>query len=465
MRKLKYPENLWVLGFGQLWDTFSYYGTQTILALYFMTVFHLSRNDSYALYGAYAGLAYAIPILGGIIADKWLGCRKAMIIGCCMNISGNLLLMFFNRYIFCLGIAISLIGSGLYKSNASNLVGSLYEKKAINKESGFTLFYLSANMGGTLAPVIYGVLVKNVGWNFGFLCSALGIFISALWLIKTWNFWNKDKPSHPLGKFGSLNLYTALMLACIALSFIFYITKILDVVIGVMFLIGIGYILMAISRYQHPERRQLLALILIGFFAMFYFAVGMQIGATIVSFIQSKIQQGVIKTHYPASTFNTLYPLFVLLLAPILNSVWIKLKLKGYSLNVLIKLMLALIFAIIGISIFAVASISSHVLIAIVLGYLFLSAGELTLAPAIYTAMSDYSPLGIKSTMMGCLLLFVGLGGYMSGIVAVGSHKIANLMPAFRTEYTGEFLFIAGFTTLILFIFISMIPKLNQMLS
>ena len=117
---------LFVTAFGAMWNTFSYYGTQTILVLYVMHVFKLSSTDSYLLYGAYTAFIFSTPLLGGIIADKWLGCKYTIVIGAVLNIIGNLLLISMNRSIFSLGLAATLIGSGLYKSNMSNLFGTFY---------------------------------------------------------------------------------------------------------------------------------------------------------------------------------------------------------------------------------------------------------------------------------------------------------------------------------------------------
>lgn len=461
----KQPKFLWPLACGELWNTFSYYGTQTILALYFLHIFHLTRNDSYLLYGAYAAFAYSIPILGGIVADKWLGSKNAVIIGSCLNILGNLILMSFHHYyLFCLGLATSLIGSSLYKSNATHLVGTLYLNRDIKKESGFTLLYLAINVGGVLGPLIYGLVAHFFGWNYGFLCSALGILISTIWFISNPHQWEDRRSKTPTIPLKML-LYISILVACLLLSLPFYILKITNLLIIGTFIISILYLIVSITKYHGEDRRHLLALLLISFFSMFYFAAGLQIGTTITLFIQSKIQQGIIKTQLPASTFSTFYPLFVLVLAPFFTPLWHGLKRKGFTVNTPNKLLIGIILAALGISIFALTALTNFVITGILLGNLFLSAGELALAPAIYTAVSDLSPGGMKSTMMGCMLLFIAFGGYLSSLLATASHVITRVIFAHQPEYFGEFTFIAGFTFLIALILIAFTSKLSKMMS
>lgn len=198
---------------------------------------------------------------------------------------------------------------------------------------------------------------------------------------------------------------------------------------------------------------------------MFYFAAGLQIGTTITLFIQHKIQENVITTQLPASIFSTLYPLFVLLLAPFFTYLWNTLKLNGISVNTPTKLTIGMMLATIGIGAFAMASLTNLVWTGIILGNLMLSAGELALTPAVYTAISDLSPVGMKSTMMGCWLLFVALGGYLSSVLASASHFVTNVMPSYQSEYFSQFLFIAGFTFLIVLVLAASIPKLSKMMN
>jgi POT family proton-dependent oligopeptide transporter len=460
----EHPRSFWVLAFGELWSTFSYFGTQTILALYFIHIFQLSRAESYLLYGAYAAFAYSLPLLGGVVADKGFGSKNTALLGGCLNIIGNILLMSFGHYIFCLGLAVSLVGAGLYKSTSSHLVGSLYQTGDIKKERGFTLFYLAVNVGGVLGPLVYGLVVYKIGWNMGFLCSAIGILISLLWFFYHQHLWDEGKKSTPLNLSTRFFLLLGIISVCVLLSVPFYMPALANFLIIIIFTASIIYLTGSILKYKEIQRSRLFALLLISFFGMFYFAAGLQIGTTITLFIQSKIQSGVIKTHLPASIFSSLYPLFVLLLAPFLTYLWSALKKKGILINAPMRLTLGMLLAAMGIGTFAFAASSNFVISGIVLGILLLSAGELALAPAVYTAISDLSPVGMKSTMMGCWLLFIAFGGYLSSLLANVSHIVSPILFSHYPKFAGEFFFIASFTLMIVIALALFVSKLSKMM-
>ncbi len=460
------PKKLWIISFGTIWDTFSYYGTQTILALYLIKIFHTEQHTSYLIYGAYAAIAFSSPVFGGVIADKWLGSKLTMMTGCLLNIIGNLFLVSFNPYLFSLGLSTALIGSGLFKSNATHLVGTLYQQGHFKKEQGFTLLYIATNIGGTLGPLIYGLVAYSLGWNYAFIGSALGLLISGLLLLSHWRTIDSHEvTTMSITKEKLFIFFPGIVAFCVILSFLFYFPNSINPVICSLFAIGLLYLIAATRRYQAKERQRLIALLLLCFFAMFYFAAGLQIGTTITLFIQQKIQQGVLQLKLPASTFNMLYPLFVLLLAPCFTALWARLKSKGNEINITSKLILGISLAAFGISAFALATISNHLIIVIVTGYLFLSAGELVITPAAYTAISDLSPAGIKSTMMGAWLLFIAIGGYLSSLLASASHMVAEKLPMIHQDYLGEFLFIALFTFSVAIIVALAKPKLSKMIS
>lgn len=459
------PKSLWILSFSNLVDTFSYYGTQTILALYLIHIFHLSIMQSYTIYGGYAAFVYSMPIFGGYIADKYLGSHKALIVGGILSITGNLLLIILSKYWFSLGLATTLIGMGLYKSTTTNLVGTLYSEKS-KKEVGYTWLYLSCNVGGTLAPLVYGLIAYNLGWNYGFLCSALGVFISFLWFLSNKNLIKNIEPTRSLDNLGKLGLYSGIILLCFFLSLPFCYTVLIDPLIILFLAIGLTYLISLACTYKGQERKQVLALLTMNFFSMFYLAAGMQIGITLATFIQEKIQAGIIDIHLPASVFGMFYALFVLLLAPLITWFWMKLNNKGISINAPSKLVLGIFLSASGIFVFAIATLTHWLIACIVLGILFLSAGELVLSPSMYAAISNNAPKEIKSVMIGSWFLFLAFGGYLSAILAKASsyftmHYITNSQ---YPDYFWQFLFIGSFITLAGACLVLFIPRLNKIL-
>ncbi len=459
-----HPKTLWILSFGQAWDTFSYFGTQTFLVLYLIHTFHVDRTTSYSIYGAYTALAFTMPILGGIVADRWIGSKHALIAGCLFTIVGNLMMLLQHQYLFCVGLAIVLTGTGLYKSNATNLVGLLYPKGDFRKESGFTWFYLAMNVGGTMAPLAYGFIAYTLGWNYVFLGSAIGIAIGGLWFVKNWHLF--DNITQPTQKFRHYNIsiYAVLLVACVLISLIFYFPHTINYVIGFIFFMSLLYLVMAIKKHQGTQRKSLIAAFILCFIGMFYFAAGLQTGSTITLFIQHEIQQGIVKMQLPGSTFNMLYCLFVVLLAPCVTFLWAKLKRKNILPSAPVKLVVGITLATLGIATFAFAATTKWVLLSVVIGYLLLSAGELVITPTAYTTISNLSPDGMKSTMMGCWLLFIAMGGYFSSILANAAHAAAVKFPLGHNIYFGVFAFIALFTFAVAIIVATLIPRLVRMM-
>ncbi len=456
---------MWILAFGKIWDTFSYFGTQTILALYFMHIFHLPRSTSYTLYGSYAAIAFLTPMLGGVLADRWLGSKRSVVSGLLLSITGNLLLVSLNRYLFCLGLSASLVGSGIYKSNSTSAVGDLYPKGDKQKEAGFTFFYLAMNVGGMLGPLVYGLAARYIGWNYAFLFSAISLFISGCWLLNNWDKVQLRTKPVEISSLTSVLVYISMVIVCILLSLTLYFPIITNEVICSLFIISLGYLFFSIKKYSGRERRHLLALLLFCFLGMFYFVAGLQTGTTITLFLQHKIQQGAINLVLPSSTFNLLYCLFVLLLTPVFAYLWHRLRQRGIELSAPAKLAMGIGFATLGIFTFSLAALTNAIISNVLIGYMLLSAGELVLTPAAYTSISDLAPVGMKSTMVGCWLLFIAMGSYFSSVLANGAHMIAAKLFSTSSADVGVFLLIAIFMLMMTLIATSLAPRLSRVMS
>lgn len=466
MSLLRQPKAVWLLSFTTMWDTFSYYATQTFLTLYVIHMFRLSRHAGYEVYGAYAALAYALPLFGGLVADRWLGSMRAVKYGLLMNILGNLFLMSLYRPMFCLGLSVSLIGSGLYKSSATHLVGALYENDTHSKEQGFTLFYLATNIGGTLGPIIYGVVAYKVGWNYSFLASAIVLFAGYVWFVAHWRqLKTLYQPLPVISCFAGISLAAMVFILAVFLSVVFYFPVLSNPVLSLIFLIALCYLIIIVKRYQGKVQHRLYALLFFCFFAMFYFSIGFQTGTTITLFLQEKVHQGLISIALPASSFNMLYSLFVLVLAPFVAYGWRLLKRHRIILSLPWKLILSLSLAALGIGCFALASFSQYIISPVVFGYLLLSAGELVIMPIAYTAVSQLTPSGIKSTMMGGWLLFIALGGYLSSLLSRFSHTCVMQVSILPVNYGSGFMVMSLFTLFIILCSILVMPLWSKWLA
>lgn len=184
---LGHPAGLFVLFFTEMWERFSYYGMRALLVL-FLTASILdegwawARQDALILYGWYIGLVYVTPIFGGLIADKLLGYRNAVVWGALIMTLGHASMAMegFTNYFFYIGLGLLIIGNGLFKPNISSIVGQLYKTEDKEKDAGYTIFYMGINAGAFLGILLCGYIGENIGWHWGFGLAGIFMFFGML---------------------------------------------------------------------------------------------------------------------------------------------------------------------------------------------------------------------------------------------------------------------------------------------
>jgi POT family proton-dependent oligopeptide transporter len=173
-----HPTGLYTLFFAEMWERFSYYGMRALLTFYMIKGF-LGYGDSeaYTIYGAYTALVYMTPLFGGMIADRLLGQRKAVVLGGGLMAAGHLFMGFENETVFFIALALLILGNGFFKPNISTIVGSLYPQGSPKRDAGFTLFYIGINLGAAMAPLLCGFVGETYGWHYGFGLATVGMLI------------------------------------------------------------------------------------------------------------------------------------------------------------------------------------------------------------------------------------------------------------------------------------------------
>ena len=176
-----HPVGLFTLFFAEMWERFSYYGMRSLLVFYMIKGF-LGLNDgqAYGVYGAYTALVYATPFIGGIIADKILGQRHAVVLGGALMAAGHLIMTIESAGPFYIALALLVVGNGFFKPNISTMVGSLYPAGSDRRDAGFTLFYMGINLGAAMSPLICGYIGETYGWHYGFGLATAGMLIGLL---------------------------------------------------------------------------------------------------------------------------------------------------------------------------------------------------------------------------------------------------------------------------------------------
>lgn len=182
-----HPVGLFVLFFTEMWERFSYYGMRALLTLYMIKGF-LGYGDSeaYGVYGAYTALVYMTPFFGGMLADRLLGARRAVILGGLLMAAGHLVMVVQNETAFFAALALLIAGNGFFKPNISTMVGELYPKGSHKRDGGFTIFYIGINLGAAMSPLICGYVGETYGWHKGFGLATIGMMTGlALFVMPT----------------------------------------------------------------------------------------------------------------------------------------------------------------------------------------------------------------------------------------------------------------------------------------
>ncbi len=173
-----HPTGLYTLFFAEMWERFSYYGMRALLLLYMLKGFlGYGDKDANAVYGAYTALIYMTPLFGGMIADRMLGKRTAVVIGGLLMATGHLLMMRQTEFWFFCALGFLITGNGFFKPNISSMVGELYSENSTKRDSGFTIFYIGVNLGGGMSPLLCGYIGETYGWHLGFGLATIGMLI------------------------------------------------------------------------------------------------------------------------------------------------------------------------------------------------------------------------------------------------------------------------------------------------
>ncbi len=195
---LGHPAGLFVLFFTEMWERFSYYGMRALLVLFLVSTlldggWEWSRADALILYGWYTGLVYITPIIGGFIADKFMGYRRAVVLGAFIMTLGHasMALEGMTSMFFYAGLSFLIIGNGFFKPNISSMVGQLYKSQGKEKDAGYTIFYMGINAGAFLGILLCGYIGENIGWHYGFGLAGIFMFLGMLQFYFTQSIFGK----------------------------------------------------------------------------------------------------------------------------------------------------------------------------------------------------------------------------------------------------------------------------------
>lgn len=444
--KKVHPKALFILFFAEMWERFSYYGMRTLLTLYMVKVLFVELGEAAAdkralgIYGSYTAMVYLFPVVGGLIADRIFGFKKAIVFGGILMMLGHFALalegMFFpgHLFLFFLSLSLIIIGNGLFKPNISSFLGEFYGANDPRKDGGFTIFYMGVNIGAFLSILTCGYVGENIDWHYGFGLAGIGMFLGLVVFMVLGPGAFGDKGGEPKAVKSasgtSMSLKTQQLLTIVATIAIVPLSALLldlsDVMTWVLLIISVGILGVLVTQALTMEdkkagKRLLVIAVLFVFHAVFW-ALFEQAGGSITLFTDRHVDREIFGSEIPASMFQFFNSLFIILLAPLFSVIWKKLNEKEKEPSTPMKFVLGLTFlalgflvVVLGAELFAVAGIMP--VIFIILMYLLHTIGELSLSPVGLSMITKLSPKKIMGFVMGAWFLSIALANKMAGLI------------------------------------------------
>ena len=489
-----HPKGLFVLFFAEMWERFSYYGMRALLIFYLTKHWLFSDSEAGLIYGAYTALVYITPVVGGYLADRYLGQRKAVLFGAVLLTLGHFFMAFEGEpaagnadnpiiYVFWLALALIIVGSGFLKANISVMVGQLYPRTDVRRDGAYTIFYMGINIGAAIGSLLCGYIGETYGWAYGFGLAGIGMLLGLVVFI-----WGKPlllgrgEPPRLLAKGREFTVYglgILLVLACwVAIQFqdavgiflgtfgaalVCYVLSIatfqlpygrysaapraalysyaaLSVLLVVsMFFVSYGVeawrlpatigaggvlsvmILQMVSRTDHDRDRIVAAMFLI-IVSIIFWALFEQAGSSLNLFTDRHVDRGGV----PASTFQSINAIYIILLAPVFATLWTLLGRRGMEPSTPLKFGLGVIQVGLGflVLVWGAQSVGVDVptpVIFIFLIYLLHTTGELCLSPVGLSAMNRLAPAQIASLIMGTWFFASATGNFAAGMIAAAT--------------------------------------------
>ena len=424
-----HPKGLFYLFFAELWERFSFYGMRALLTLYMTKQLLFSDAMSFGIYAAYMSLVYVTPSIGGLVADKILGYRKAIILGGVLMMLGHFVLTVETPLFFYTALALIIVGNGLFKPNISSLVGELYEKYDTRRDSGFTIFYMGVNIGGALAPLLCAWFSEQYGWHYGFMLAGLGMIAGLLYfqrgikkdifgdkgLVPDVAYYSGKSKGLTRGNWVTVGAFLSVPIFA-GLIYMYQYEHYLVWLVSFVFLVILGGIYRSVSKSQ---RQQLLVIVFFTVLTTLFWAVFEQAGSSLTLFADRNVKL----VGLNAAQTNSINSAYIILLALPFSWLWSWLYKKNRNPNSAFKMGLGLVltgagFLIFGWSANDVDALAQTPMFYLFLGYFVLTVGEMLISPIGLAKMTELSPAKYIAFIMGIWFSSSFYGHYFAGKIA-----------------------------------------------
>lgn len=456
-----------MLFFTEMWERFSFYGMRALLTLYMTLQLFADLADpekksiAFGIYAAYGALVYATPYLGGIIADRIIGYKKSTVWGGILMMIGHFVMAIENEFFLYIALAFLIMGNGFFKPNISSMVGGLYGQNDPRRDGGFTIFYMGINLGAFLAPLICGYVGETYGWFYGFGLAGIGMGLGLVNFLRGQNGLgeNGEPPSgdkHGNGngdsldagvatattpkttkrpidrKVAGINIEYAIYIASVAAVALFALGvkhyHVVELLIPFITLGVMGFVLVQ-SLFiieDKVEKNRLWVILVLTTVNIFFWAFFEQAGSSLTLFTESNVDRSLFGFTIPASVFQSVNPAFILILAPIFASMWIRLSQIGKEPSTPMKfvwgmVLLGLGFLVLDFSTTFIGVSAGAALVPLfflVFSYFLQTSGELALSPVGLSMITKLSPQRMVAQLMGLWFLATSFSHTIAGQIA-----------------------------------------------
>lgn len=428
-----HPTGLYWLFFAEMWERFCYYGMRALLVLYLTKTLLVSDERTFIIYGAYTSLVYAVTVLGGKLADSLLGYRVAVIFGGILMAVGEFMILGGGEFWLLMGMAMIIAGNGYFKANISSIVGRLYPDGDPRRDSGFTIFYIGINLGAFLATTLVAQIGEVYGYKYGFALAGVGMVLGAItFVLGQKHYQGHGLPPDPerlyrkkYGPFSNLHLVIIGTLATIPL---FYLLLTNPQIVGILLAgtaVYVLYILISSGIKGGPVLRdRMLALILLMFFNIVFWACFEQAGSSLTLFADRNVNRVVFGYEIGAATTQFFNPLFILIFGSLFSVMWVKLSKMGRNPNIPMKfglgiMQLGLGYLVVWIAgAFFVSPEYTVPLATLFFLYMLHTTGELFLSPIGLSMVTKLAPKQMTGLVMGAWFLSIAGANYVAGVIA-----------------------------------------------
>ncbi|MCH8330861.1 MAG: MFS transporter [Bacteroidetes bacterium] len=479
-----HPKGLYVLFMAEMWERFCYYGMRVLLALYLTKSLMMGDIEAFAIYGAYTGLVYAAPVLGGLIADRLLGYRNAVVLGGLLMAMGEFMLLGGTETWLYIGMGAIIVGNGYFKANISTIVGKLYKDGDPRRDSGFTIFYIGINIGALLATTVIAYIGETHGFHWGFFWAGIGMLVGiTFFLVGQKTFINVSLPKNPeylYGKiFGPFNrLHLTIFLSILAIPVLYLLISnewILNWLLPLIFVVVAANLILSGYKESKVYGERMIALVIFMIINIAFWACFEQAGTSLTLFADRNVDRDIWGWIMPASMTQFFNPGFIILFGSIFSIMWIKLSNIGKNPSLPMKFAYGILQLAFG---FLIALAGKEFvneafqvpLLTLVVLYLLHTTGELFLSPIGLSMVTKLAPKQSTGTAMGGWFLSFSMANKLAGEIAkftgAGGEGGGEVLSASESlnQYVGVFSNL-GFVLIAIAVLVAITsPLLNKLM-